>query len=89
MEAQVSEVTQEDREAAALLMEDQKPLWNEHIDDIRAGNNDGNAIVQAFAARAEAAVKAEREAVIGYLRSYHEDGLADAIASGEHEVKHD
>jgi len=30
-------------------MEDQKALWSPHIDEIRSGENDSNAIVQHFA----------------------------------------
>ena len=56
-----------------------------------AAQHDGRAATFGEAAdrieELEAAIKAERDNVVGYLRSFFEDGLADAIASGEHEVK--
>lgn len=75
-------VSQHDREAAASLMRDQKPLWSEHIDDLLAGNNDSNAIVQAFAHHAEQARLEEREraakiADAGWHPSYVAGNLSD------------
>jgi hypothetical protein len=55
----VTDITQSDREAAANLIEDQKPLYVDgvYVSDIRTGGNDSNAIVQAFAAHRIAAIE--------------------------------
>jgi len=55
------EVRQEDRDRAADLMEDQKPLWHPYIQEIRDGKNDSNAVVVAFAAHRQQAEDAMRE----------------------------
>ena len=93
----MSEVTQEDREAAARISE-----WtagrNQHADDIRSGKEDLDMRVQAFAAHREAAIKAERRAIAGYLREFGNHGTdgyencercqtAEAILQGHHLTK--
>jgi len=98
MEARVSEVTQEDRKAAwpfrPVLTEATEETW-------MAGQFDNNRAIQAFAAHRQSAIKAERERIVEWLKSVPVGSIsvgmemdmmarhraADAIASGEHEVK--
>ena len=93
----MNEVTQEDRDAAADVMESQDFAFSQQI---RHGMHDECGIVMVLSDHRYFSIKKERERIAAWLndeaeRLFSNDATyraalydaADAIASGEHEVK--